>query len=301
MTAIAKIETAPVALDIRPLTPALGAEIQGVALSGSLPPATVHAIREAIFRHKVVFFRGQHQLDDFGQEDFARLLGAIAPHPTARVLEGSETIQNFDATEFLASFWHTDVTFIDTFPQFSVLRGVVIPALGGDTVWANTVAAYQALSPELKDLADKLWAVHSNDREYPGRKINGVIHERSYKPHDPSKYETEQPLVQVHPFTGERALILGDIFRRFIGYDPETSGLLFQLFQSYITRLENTVRWRWSAGDVVVWDNRATQHKALDDFSAEPRIVRRVLIPGKAGVSVDGRRSITRKKDPAAA
>ncbi|CAL1240394.1 TauD/TfdA dioxygenase family protein [Candidatus Methylocalor cossyra] len=299
MTAISHRPATKACLDIRPLAPSLGAEIHGVTLAGDLPPATVEAIRQAIFRYKVVFFRGQHHLDDRGQEAFARLLGPIAPHPTASIVEGTETIQNFDAKDFLASFWHTDVTFIDRYPQFSVLRGVVIPPLGGDTVWANTVAAYGALPRELQALADRLWALHTNDREYPGRQANGVPLERLLRDH--AKYETEQPLVQIHPYTGERALILGDIFRRFIGYDGETSDLLFRLFQRYITRLENTVRWRWAEGDVAVWDNRATQHRALDDFGAAPRIVRRVLVPGEPGIGVDGRRSVTRRKPEALA
>ena len=106
------------------------------------------------------------------------------------------------------------------------------------------------------------------------------------------EFETEHPLVHVHPETGERSLILGSFVRRIKGYSQEQSDLLFRLFQSHATKLEYTTRWRWQAGDVLIWDNRATQHIAINDYGDEPRVVRRVTIDGVVPVSVDGRRSV---------
>jgi hypothetical protein len=102
-------------------------------------------------------------------------------------------------------------------------------------------------------------------------------------------YETEHPVVQVHPLTGERAIILGYFVRKLVGVSSADSGHLFAMLQDHVTRLENMVRWRWSAGDVVIWDNRATQHKAIDDYGDRPRIVRRVTVDGPVSVGIDGR------------
>jgi hypothetical protein len=141
------------ALNVHPITPAIGAEIHGVRLSGDLPTETVTAIRDALLRHRVVFFRGQGHLDEAEHQAFARLLGPFVPHPTVPSLAGTEAVLDIDAENARARYWHTDVTFVPAFPLFSVLRGVVIPPVGGDTVWANTVAAYDTLPPVLRGLA----------------------------------------------------------------------------------------------------------------------------------------------------
>ncbi len=269
------------ALDVRPITPAIGAEIHDMRLAGDLPAETVTAIRDALLRHRVVFFRGQGHLDEAEHQAFAQLLGPLA---------GTEAVLDIDGENSRASAWHTDVTFVPAFPQFSVLRGVVIPPVGGDTVWANTVAAYATLPPVLRGLADQLWALHSNVYDYAARRPNATArqaqrYETIFKS---TVYETEHPVVQVHPLTGERAIILGYFVRRLLGVSSSDSGHLFAMLQDHVTRLENTERWRWSAGDVVIWDNRATQHKAIDDYGDQPRIVRRVTINGPVSVGIDG-------------
>jgi alpha-ketoglutarate-dependent sulfate ester dioxygenase len=280
-----------VSLDVRPITPAVGAEILGVRLSGDLPAKMVTAIRDALLCHRVVFFRGQGHLDEAEHQAFARLLGPLVPHPTVPSLVGTEAVLDIDGENGRASYWHTDVTFVEAFPLFSILRGVVIPPVGGDTVWANTIAAYETLSPALRGLADQLWALHSNGCDYGATHPNATArHVQRYETVFKSTiYKTEHPVVQVHPLTGERAIILGYFARKFLGISPVESGHLFAMLQDHVTRLENTVRWRWSAGDLVIWDNRATQHKAIDDYGDQPRIVRRVTIDGPVSVGVDGR------------
>src|SRR5882762_4843241 len=116
---------ADTALDIHPITPAIGAEIHGVRLSGELPAKTVTAIRDALLRHRVVFFRGQGHLEDPEHQAFARLLGPLVPHPTVPSLVGTEAVLDIDGENGRASYWHTDVTFVEAFPLFSILRGVV--------------------------------------------------------------------------------------------------------------------------------------------------------------------------------
>jgi taurine dioxygenase len=298
-TATSTYCTSDASLDVRPITPVIGAEIHGVRLSGELPAKTVTAIRDALLRHRVVFFRGQGHLDEAEHQAFARLLGPLVAHPTVPSVAGTEAVLDIDGENGRASYWHTDVTFAEAFPLFSVLRGVVIPPVGGDTVWTNTVAAYETLPPLLRGLADQLWALHSNAYDYAAARPNATARQvqRYESVFKSTIYETVHPVVQVHPLTGERAIILGYFVRKLLSVSSADSAHLFALLQDHVTRLENTVRWRWSTGDVVIWDNRATQHKAIDDYGDQPRIVRRVTIDGPLSVGIDGGQGKRRHSD----
>jgi taurine dioxygenase len=197
-----------------------------------------------------------------------------------------------------ANNWHTDVTFVERPPAFSVLRSVKIPESGGDTVWANTAAAYTNLTPELREFAERLWATHSNDFDYAQLGDDGgkaAADRKAYQEiFSSTQYETVHPVVRVHPETDERTLLLGGFVRTFRGFGKTESNTIYRLFQDRVTGLENTVRWRWTEGDVVIWDNRATQHYAVADYGTKPRIVRRVTIAGDIPVSVEGRPSESR-------
>jgi alpha-ketoglutarate-dependent taurine dioxygenase len=286
-------------IDVRPVAGRIGAEVVGARLSGQLDASTVNAIHQALFKYKVLFFRGQNHLDEASHEAFGRLLGDIVPHPTVPSLRGTEAILEIDGAHGnRAIAWHTDVTFVDAYPQASILRAVVVPEHGGDTVWANTAAAYQALPAHLRTLADGLWAVHSNAYDYsvPVKADNDSLR-KYFAQFTSTVYETEHPVVRIHPETGERTLVLGAFVRKFVGLPAADSAQLYTLLQGYITRLENTVRWRWKAGDVAIWDNRATQHSAVNDWGDQPRILRRVTVAGEAPISLDGRRSFIRKQE----
>ncbi|WXL27434.1 TauD/TfdA family dioxygenase [Ectopseudomonas mendocina] len=285
-------------LEVHPVAGRIGAEIRGVQLSADLPADVVEAIQAALVEHKVIFFRDQH-LDDQTQEAFASLLGEPISHPTVPVREGTNYLLELDgANGQRANSWHTDVTFVDAYPKASILRSVVAPAAGGDTLWANTATAYNDLPDELRELADKLWAVHSNEYDYAQGKRNtdpAVL--TAYRAVFVSTvYETEHPVVRVHPVSGERTLLLGHFVKRIKGFTQAESQGLFNILQSYVIRPENTVRWRWRAGDVAIWDNRATQHYAVDDYGTQDRIVRRVTLSGDVPVSIDGKHSRTTKK-----
>ena len=283
-------------LDIHPVAGRIGAEIRDVQLSADLQPAVIDAIQAALVEHKVLFFRGQHHLDDQGQEAFSHLLGEPIAHPTVPVREGTRYLLELDGAR-RANSWHTDVTFIDAYPKASILRSVVAPVAGGDTVWANTATAYNDLSPALRALAEELWAVHSNEYDYAGAKPEVSVEqlENYRRIFTSTVYETEHPVVRVHPVSGEKHLLLGHFVKRLKGYSQADSQHLFGLLQSHVTRLENTVRWRWQAGDVAIWDNRATQHYAVDDYGTQDRVVRRVTLQGDVPVSVRGERSRTVK------
>ncbi|WP_370246693.1 TauD/TfdA dioxygenase family protein [Nocardioides sp.] len=272
----------------------IGARVDGVRLGGDLADDVVAQLRAALLTHKVVFLRGQEHLDDDGHVAFAQRLGHLTTaHPTVNT--GSAHVLSLHATQGMAAnSWHTDVTFVDRVPSISILRGVTIPPYGGTTVWADTAAAYAALPASLQALVDDLWAVHTNRYDYAATAEDAEDPQGDALDRDQFRsvpYETEHPVVHVHPETGERALLLGHFVQRFRGLNTAESHAIFGLLQARITRLENTVRWTWAPGDVAIWDNRATQHYAVADFDHHPREVRRVTLVGDVPVALDGRRS----------
>ncbi|MDE5447365.1 TauD/TfdA family dioxygenase, partial [Bradyrhizobium sp. CSA207] len=235
-------------------------------------------------------------LDDAEQERFALRFGNLVPHPTIGASKGTASIIDVDSVRPASrvDLWHSDGTFVDAYPKITVLRGVVIPPSGGDTVWSNTAAAYLDLPLPLQRLADELWAVHTNDY---GVRTSGEADKKYYDEiFTRTIYETEHPVVRVHPETGERTLVLGYYVQRFVGIPKYDGQKLLDLFQSHITAPENTVRWNWKEGDLAIWDNRATQHYAVNDYGDARRIVRRATIDGDLPVSVDRRCSVTRIK-----
>lgn len=285
-------------IQVQPIGGRIGAEIQGVKLSADLADEVVNEINQALLQHKAIFFKDQQHLDDVVQEAFAARLGTPLNHPTVPVKDGSAHILEIDSRGARADSWHTDISFIDAYPKASILRSVVAPTVGGNTVWANTTAAYNDLPEELKTLANSLRAIHSNNFDYAAKVSVPKEALEKYKNYfNSTEYETEHPLVRVHPETGEKTLLLGHFFKSFVGYSSSESRRLFDLFQSYVEKLENIVSWRWSTGDVAIWDNRATQHRAINDYGDQHRVVRRVTLEGDVPVGVDGRPSRELRKD----
>jgi alpha-ketoglutarate-dependent sulfate ester dioxygenase len=276
----------------------IGARIEGVHL-GEIDAEIAAEINQALNAHKVVFFRGQHHLDDDSHYAFAESLGVpTTPHPTLK-FEGSKVMRLEAIGGGGANQWHTDVTFVDRPPKASILRAVELPPYGGTTTWASTVSAYQQLPPSLQQLADGLWALHNNAFDYaqidPAKlaALNAdteAIVKYAEQFHS-THYETHHPVVRVHPETGERSLLLGDFARSILGVNSAESRALFRIFQDRITWLENTIRWNWELGDVAIWDNRATQHYAVSDFGNQRRAVHRITLAGDIPVSVHGERS----------
>lgn len=276
----------------------IGARIDGVRL-GDVDTETARAINEAMLEHKVLFFRGQHHLDDEAQFAFARRMGVpTSPHPTLKF--DGERVMRLDSEEGgRANQWHTDVTFVDRIPKASILRAVELPPYGGTTTWASTVAAYRQLPTALQELADKLWAMHNNQFDY-AQVDPAKVAELLAKSGSGSKYvrefgathfEAQHPVVRVHPETGEKSLLLGNFVKRILDVSGSESQALFRMFQDRITWLENTIRWSWELGDVAMWDNRATQHYAISDYADQRRRMHRVTLAGDVPVSVDGESS----------
>jgi alpha-ketoglutarate-dependent sulfate ester dioxygenase len=274
----------------------IGARVEGVRLGGDLDPATVDEIHRALLTHKVIFFRDQHRLDDQRQLEFARLLGTPIGHPAASLLaaKNAPIITPIDSEYGKATRWHTDVTFAANYPAASILRAVTLPSYGGSTLWASTAAAYEQLPEPLKCLVENLWALHTNRYDYvrtdPIQAPTDA--QRAFRQaFEKRDFQTEHPVVRVHPETGERTLLAGDFVRSFVGLESHESAALLDLLQRRITVPENTIRWSWEPGDVAIWDNRATQHRAIDDYDNQPRLMHRVTLMGDVPVNVHGERS----------
>jgi alpha-ketoglutarate-dependent taurine dioxygenase len=275
----------------------IGAEILGVDAGQPQTDETIDTIRRTLVEHRVVFLRDQH-LDYESQVAFAQRFGSLTlGHPTLPSPPTQPFLEEIDsATAAPANQWHTDVTFCDRPPAFTFLHGVVMPDFGGDTIWANTVAGYESLPKELRDLADTLRIVHTNTHDYakPSNReeaTDSVItaHRRQFVS---TVFRTEHPAVRVHPETGERSLVLGGFAQTVVGFGPQASRDLIRILQDYVTRPENTVRWRWRVGDLAIWDNRATQHIAVYDYGNAHRRAERVTVAGPVPIGVDGRPSI---------
>jgi alpha-ketoglutarate-dependent sulfate ester dioxygenase len=273
----------------------IGARIDGVRLGGDLDLSAVGEIRQALLTHKVIFFRDQHHLDDQQQLAFGGLLGTPVGHPAASVLaaKNAPVITPINSEYGKANRWHTDVTFAANYPAASILRAVTLPTYGGSTLWASTAAAYDDLPEPLKCLVENLWALHSNRYDYvTAESLSMNDNQRAFRQaFEKPDFQTEHPVVRVHPETGERTLVAGDFVRNFVGLDSHESSMLLELLERRITKPENTIRWNWEAGDVAIWDNRATQHRAIDDYDDQPRLMHRVTLMGDVPVNVHGERS----------
>jgi alpha-ketoglutarate-dependent taurine dioxygenase len=278
-------------LFVRKLTSRIGAVVEDVDLTAEPSGKVIAALRGALNKYKVIVFDGV-ELDDPGQERVASWFGELtAAHPTVPAVPGTRNVLAVDSETSKANQWHSDVTFVVNPPQVSTLRSIVTTPYGGETLIANAAAAYRDLPEPLRDLADSLWAVHTNDYDYarpPGR----TQAQRQYDDTFVSTvYEAEHPVVRVHPLTGERGLFVGGFAKRIVGLSSSESAALLQVFQSYVTRPENQVRWSWSPNQLLIFDNRITQHYAIDNYDDLPRRLNRVTVGGDVPVSVDGRRS----------
>jgi len=290
-----------VALDARQIGGRIGAEIHGVDLRVDLDDAVFAEINTALLRFKALVFRGQH-LDDEQQLRFAARFGPLTTaHPTVPSVDGQPNILPVRGEEGIrANRWHTDVTFVQSPPKVSTLRAVVIPPYGGNTLIANTAAAYRDLPEPLRALADTVSAVHTNDYDYEQPQFATEQAADYHKTFVSRRYQTAHPVVRVHPESGERGLFIGGFAQRIVGLSATESRDILRLLQAYVTRPENVLRVQWSPGDVVVFDNRITQHYAPDDYGDQPRTLFRVTVAGDVPTGIDGSPSRILEGDAAA-
>ncbi|APX03049.1 TauD/TfdA dioxygenase family protein [Arthrobacter sp. QXT-31] len=282
-------------LEFSKLGSRIGAEIRGLDLSGDLSAETVAQIRAALNEHKALVFREANILSDEAQVKFASHFGPLTKaHPTVASVEGEENVLPVDSENGSANNWHTDVTFVVNPPQASTLRSIDLPAYGGETLIASSAGAYQDLPDELRNFADTLWAIHTNDYDYSVPKnLEHANAEERRKEFTRLKFETAHPVVRVHPLTGERGLFIGGFAQRLriVGLSNTESKDILRLLQAYVTRPENVLRVNWEPNQLVLFDNRITQHYAPDNYDGQPRKLNRVTIAGDIPVGVDGKQS----------
>jgi taurine dioxygenase len=262
--------------------------VSDVVLTPDLDDASVAALRRALLRHKVLFFRRQ-SLDPASLTALARRFGTpTGAHPVEPSVEGHPEVLSLDAEEGArADVWHSDLTFQERPPMGALLHAVTVPAVGGDTIWSDMGATYEALSPTFRRFLDGLTATHTpakaggyfSQRDRHGDKAgrtaaSGPVH---------------HPVVRVHPETAKHSVFVNPLFTEKIdGLRRNESDSLLAVIHQAAIQPERLVRWHWREGDVAFWDNRCTMHYALLEFSG-PRRMHRVALDGERPVGVDAR------------
>ena len=272
-------------MEVQPLGGALGAVIGGIDVRDP-SESDIAKIREALLEHEVVVFR-ETGLDDAGHLAFAGRFGNPSVFPLSRVMGETEpsfqTITDGPDSPPSTDYWHTDVTWTAEPPTAAFLRATVAPDRGGDTMWGSMTAAYDALSPQMRRFCDGLTVRHDNESFIRGmvRKLGaeaaapiGAKLREGYPP-------VVHPLVRTHPETGRRALLWGGGFMRgVVELASSESEALLRFLKRHIDQPIFHARWRWTEGDLAIWDERSTVHRGLSDHFPRAREVRRCVIDG---------------------
>ena len=273
-------------LTITPISSALGAQIDGVDLTRPLSPLQRDAIEQALLEYQVIFFK-QQSITPQQQARFAANFGDLHIHPIyPNVPEQPEVLVLDTAVTDVRdnAVWHTDVTFLPTPALGAVLSAKQLPAFGGDTLWASGIAAFEGLSKPLQVLLDGLTATHDFTKSFPLERFGST-------PEDLARWEQTRknnpplshPVVRTHPVSGRKSLFVNEGFTTKINELSEAeSDAILKLLFAHATRPEYTIRWRWQENDVAFWDNRVTQHYAVDDYRPNRRVMHRATILGDA-------------------
>jgi taurine dioxygenase len=272
--------------DVRPVSAAMGAELVGVDLR-DLDDSTFAAVEAALWDYEVVFVRGV-DLSEAEQLELGHRFGGPMIFPTAALFGATEpsltTIADGPDSPPEAERWHTDATWLAEPPSYALLQALEVPEFGGDTLWASMTAAYDALSPPMREFAAGLTVIHDNEAF-----IDGVLRKGGQAAIDsglPEKLAAnyppvEHPLVRTHPRTGRRALFLGGYFmKRIVGLRPTESDTLLAMLERHATSPQFQARWSWQPGDLAVWDECTTNHRSVADHFPQRRVIRRCEIIG---------------------
>lgn len=269
------------ALEIKPVTPYIGAEISGIDLSKPLSDNELGTVRQALLDHLVLFFRDQDMSID-AQKDFGRQFGELHIHPARdrNGLEGHPEILHInagpDTTRVNGDEWHSDVSCDAEPPMGSILRLIEVPPSGGDTLFASMYAAYDALSEPMKDFLGKLSAVHDGGPNYIDRAKRAGIY-------DPNKVfpAHEHPVIRTHPETGRKAIFVNRIFTQsIVGLPKDESKAILEFLFQHTAKPMFQCRFKWEENSIAFWDNRAAMHHAMWDYYPHRRRGYRVTIKG---------------------
>ena len=259
---------------VEPITPHLGAEVRGVDMRDA-DDELVSLLRQAWLDWKMLGFRDQ----DLSTEEhiaFGRRFGELEVHPFTAD-NGHDEIVLLDSEgpgPYRANFWHSDVTFRERPPDGSILKGAIIPAVGGDTAWADMERAYDMLDDDTKDRIEHATATHSLTVSF-GRIMSAEEQERQLEQFP----DQHHPVVRVHPETGRRALFVNLAFvSRIDDMDPDEGAALLATLCDTVHRLELQARFRCRRGSFAMWDNRCTQHYGIVDYEGRRRMERVTLV-----------------------
>ena len=264
----------------KPFAPNLGAEITGVDLSQEISEAEFSEIEAAFLAYQVLFFKDQKEIPPQVHIDLGKRFGPLHSHPAAPTMAGYPEIFEIHATRHSkvanGEFWHSDVSCDEEPPLGTMLQIHILPPCGGDTMFSNMYAAYDALSDAMKTFLDGLSATHASEHIYRGRYAD-----RGQKDSDIAFPSASHPVVRTHPQTGRKALFVNRTFTTRINElsEEESSAVLKMLFE-HSESIQFQIRFRWSKNDMAFWDNRCCMHRAIWDYWPEERKGRRVTIKG---------------------
>lgn len=283
MSKLQLVATSGVRLEIKPYTPSIGAVVAGSSLAEAVNDSALHAeLRAALARYQVLFFRDQTLTVEqqvgvariFGDPDKAKsFFPRLAGHSLVEVIESKPGIYRYSTDQ-----WHTDITFSANPPTGTVLYAREIPHYGGDTVWASAPAVYDALPEKVRDHLADLEAVHSFEHSgWPNFFASQPNGEALYRKARADHLPVVHPVIRTHPVTGRKLVYVNPNFTdRVKGLSRIESDALLNLLFGYFQRPEFHARLRWERNTVAIWDNRSTQHFAVADYGAEPRLMHRV-------------------------
>lgn len=276
--------TIPSHFRVEPLGPVIGAVVRGINLAKPQSDDAIADIRAALLHHQVIFFEDQ-DITPTQQRDFAARFGKLHVHPVYPSLEGVPELMLLDhhaGNPTDNDNWHTDVTFIETPPLGALLYAVQIPPSGGDTMWSSMTAAYGALSPTFREFLAAHDAIHDFMRAFPpSRQVSKDAGEDRYEKARRENPPVTYPAVRTHPETGKQGLFVNYAFTaRIKDLSRTESTLILDFLHKHIQRPEFIVRYRWKPGSLAFWDNRCTQHFAINDYLPHRRVMHRATVLG---------------------
>jgi taurine dioxygenase len=261
------------ALRIERRSAAIGAILTGVELADGVDEATIEAIKAAFLEYQVICLRGQQAMTPEDQLAFAARWGEISVHPYVPSIEGHPGLMKIHEPTALTQRWHADTTHAAKPPALSMLLARIIPEVGGDTMWSNVYLAYDRLSAGLRETLDGLRAVHQGTT----LAVEAGL--------DKKAVTQTHPVVRTHPITGRKALFVnGDYTTHIDGWTAEESAPLLEYLYAQVARAEYVYRHKWQVGDLVIWDNRCTQHAVVGDTGGAERVLHRVTLLGDTPV-----------------
>lgn len=269
-------------LDIKPVAGALGAEIHGMDLGVALADEDRLRLRKLLNEYEVIFFRDQ-DIDAASQKAVALCFGPLQTHPAYDTVEGYPEVTILESTPGKPTkieAWHSDMTFREHPPMGTVLKSVIVPPKGGDTLWASMTAAYQGLSPSMQDFLQGLTAVHDFSYGFKESLAESGGKERLAQA-VAANPAVRHPVIRTHPETGKKVIFVNALFTtRIEGLKAAESDALLHFLYSHITTVEYTCRFQWQPNSIAIWDNRSTQHKPINDYFPAHRRLHRITIDG---------------------